>query len=261
LNQSNHMKMKFLIQKVNGRIVYDFSFTLLRSVEFHNWLQDGHDSIKVKYLDTVCDENASIPIFDPIEFKSLHKNYVPIGSVEFVSAFLWRFHKLKPKPWNVPEVLFDFAERKIYNGTEMSILGKKNLYVKSNEKIKGFAEIIDGTIPLSTPGDYQISEWISIDSEWRALVYKNRLVGLQNYCGEFTRFPDVDRIHEMIKAFEFAPAPIAYTLDVGVNESSTFVIEVHDFFSCGLYGFSDLKALPYMFHRWFYEYIKTHENE
>jgi hypothetical protein len=253
--------MKFLIQKVNGRIVHDFSFTLLRSIDFYNWLGNGND-INVKYLDTVCDENAFDPVFDPIEFNPFHKNYVPIGSVEFVSAFLWHFHRLKPKPWNVPEELYDFAERKIYNGTETSILGKKNIYVKSNEKIKGFSELIDvPDYPLPTPGNYQVSEWISIDSEWRAFVYKNRLVGLQNYCGEFTRFPDVDRIHDMVKAFEFAPAPVAYTLDVGVNENSTFVIEVHDFFSCGLYGFSDLKALPHMFHRWFYEYIKTHGSE
>ena len=100
---------------------------------------------------------------------------------------------------------------------------------------------------------YQFSQVILIDSEWRAFVYKGKLVGLQNYCGEFTLFPDVEKIKEMIKAYK--SAPIAYTLDVGINANGTFVIEVHDFFSCGLYGFSD-SSLPFMFSQWFHQYIQ-----
>lgn len=254
--------MKFLIQKVNGKILHDFSFTLLQSVEFHKWLKN-FDRIKVKYLDTTYDLDHPVVDFDKIGFSSMHKDYVPVGSVEFVMAYLKLFHDLTPKPRNVPEELYDFAEREIWNGTETSIIknGRKNLFIKNNDKIKGHVELVDKEFPLPKPGNYQISEWISIDSEWRAFVYKNKLVGLQNYCGEFTKFPDPERINAMIRAFQFAPAPIAYTLDVGVNENSTFVIEVHDFFSCGLYGFADHSILPQMFHRWFHEYTtNTHYN-
>ena len=50
----------------------------------------------------------------------------------------------------------------------------------------------------------------------------------------------------MIK--NYTTSPKAYTLDIGVNKKDgTFVIEVHNFFSCGLYGFSDHKLLPLMF--------------
>lgn len=56
---------------------------------------------------------------------------------------------------------------------------------------------------------------------------------------------------------EYKSCPIAYTLDVGVNSNNTFIIEVHDFFSCGLYGFSDNKILPYMFSDWFDECVKN----
>jgi len=59
----------------------------------------------------------------------------------------------------------------------------------------------------------------------------------------------------MIKTFK-PEAPVAYTLDVGINNRSTFVIEVHDFFACGLYGFADLNLLPLMFYRWFKEFMK-----
>ena len=70
--------------------------------------------------------------------------------------------------------------------------------------------------------------------------------------GDFTIFPNIDKINKMI----FKSAPVAYTLDVAICDGATVVIEVHDFFSCGLYGFSDLKILPYMFSQWYYEYIR-----
>lgn len=48
---------------------------------------------------------------------------------------------------------------------------------------------------------------------------------------------------------------LKYFLDVG--NSGTFVIECHDFFSCGLYGFADYSKLPHMFYKTFKEIIKN----
>lgn len=50
-----------------------------------------------------------------------------------------------------------------------------------------------------------------------------------------------------------------YTLDVSVFNNKTSIIEVHDFFSCGLYGFNDFRHLPFMFYRWFNEYINKNK--
>lgn len=253
--------MKFLIQKINGEIRQDFTYTLTQSVHFNNWLRQNKD-MKVKYINTIPILEPS-DIYPPIAFKQFHKNYVPIGSVEFVSEFLYRFYGLTPKPINVPECLFEprYSQRPIFNGNHMDL---ENLhgkwFVKSNERIKKFAEIItrDLNHGLQIPaGNYQISEFITIDSEWRTFVYEGKIVGLQNYSGEFTKFPRVTAISEMVAAYEKSGiAPIAYTLDVGVNDYHTFIIEAHDFFSCGLYGFDDHAKLPLMFHRWFYQYLQ-----
>lgn len=257
--------MKFLIQKVNGKIAHDFAFTLLKAVEFYNWLNGKNNTIKVKYINTIY--NKKLGVFAPVAFKSFHKNYVPIGSVEFVSEFLLLFYNRIPKPRNIPPELMlpCYTQRVIFNGNHTDLENHKGLwFVKSNEKIKGYSGLlnIDKDFPGIPPDNYQISEYIEIESEWRAFVYKNKLVGLQNYSGDFTIFPDVSRIKDMINTFK--SAPIAYTLDVGVSkpysflpQRKTFIIEVHDFFSCGLYGFADLNLLPYMFHRWFNEYIKN----
>ena len=57
----------------------------------------------------------------------------------------------------------------------------------------------------------------------------------------------------MIK--DYKDSPLSYTLDVGINNNGTFIIEVHPFVSCGLYGFSDYRILCYMFENGF-NYIK-----
>lgn len=237
--------MKFLIQKINGKVTHDFSLALLEAVRFQKWLENGND-IKYKFVDTT--EKG-------ISFKSFHNNYVPVGSVEFVCQYLNAFYDNVPRQINVPQELLNFAGRVIFNGTEKDLHSYGKWFAKSNNKIKYFAKVVDENTVLET-GNYQFSELIDIDSEWRCFVYKNKLVGLQNYSGDFTVFPNVNTIKEMIDTY--APsAPIAYTLDVLTNSNGTFVMEVHDFFSCGLYGFADYNILPYMLHRWFKNYIKN----
>jgi len=256
--------MKFLIQKIKGKIVHDFSFTLLESIKFQNWLhRDNNIKVKfVEYHDTV----EPIDIY-PMPFKSLHEKYIPVGSVEFVSEFIHHFYGIHVMPINVPEELFDpcFTQRHIFNGNHLSLENCGGKYfVKSNDRIKYFSEIVEckdtgnhGTqystkIPI---GNYQISDYIScIESEWRAFVYQDKFVGLQNYAGDFTRFPSVDTIKSMIKTYK--SAPVAYTLDVAVCDYATIIIEAHDFFSCGLYGFANHGILPNMFYKWFWQYIQ-----
>ena len=247
--------MKFLIQKINGEIRHDFSFTLLESIRFKNWLtrNDKKDKIIVKYIN-IPELLEPDDIYPPIKFKECHRNYVPVGSVEFVNDYLMHFYNFTLKPINVPEELFSYTNRHIFNGTEKDLKGHGKSFVKSNDSIKKFTEILEDDYKLPI-GNYQISEVISIDSEWRAFVYQNKLVGLENYCGEFTMFPDIYMIKRMIAAYK--SAPIAYTLDVGINnEGATFVIEVHPMVSVGLYGMADHAILPHMFYKAFKELFK-----
>ena len=227
-------KMKFLLQTKNKKIIFDGQFTLLESLNFMNWLSRSND-YKVTYTDKLL-------------YKKSWTKCIPVGSVEFVSDFLYLYHGKDVKPINVPEELIKFANRNIINGTEKDIIGEK--FVKSNDKIKTFTNICTEA-PV---GNYQISDLIDIDSEYRCFVYNKELVGVKHYSGDFTMFPDIIKIKEMIS--EYKSAPIAYTLDIGINKDGVFVIEVHDFFACGLYGFQEHKTYIQMLSRWFYEYIK-----
>jgi len=223
--------MKFLIQTINGKVKHDFSFTLLESIEFQNWLRNDK-SFEIRFTD-----EPTMP------------NYIPVGSVEFVSKYITDYYGITPKPKNIPLELIgkNWTGRNVINGTEKDIIGEK--FVKSNDRIKSFTEICK-TAP---EGNYQISDLIDIESEWRAFVFEGELVGLQNYSGEFDVFPNVDKIKAMINTYK--KQPVAFTLDVAISNNDTVIIEVHDFFSCGLYGFSDHKILPFMFSKWFYSFV------
>ncbi|MMZ69105.1 hypothetical protein D1872_318800 [compost metagenome] len=68
--------------------------------------------------------------------------------------------------------------------------------------------------------------------------------------------PDVELIKQM--AASYSTSPEAYTLDVGVNhKEGTFLIEVHNMFSVGTYGFSENRLLPQMFIAGFKHLIKN----
>ena len=249
--------MRFLIQKIDKEIRHDFSFTLLESIRYQRWLQQNDANISIKYIN--CKANDGIWFFN-----AYHEHYVPVGSVEFVLSWMKRFGVPTPKPMNVPKELLipSCAKRPIVNGNHMDfehVIGGK-YFVKSNTEIKGYREVIelDAPAPLPVPaGEYQVSEYIPILSEWRVFVYQGKMVGLQNYSGDFTVFPTVSEIQYMISKFK--SAPVAYTLDVGKNAYDTFVIECHDFFSCGLYGFADHNIYPYMLYRWFHEYLNKNK--
>lgn len=243
--------MKFLIQKINKEIRHDFSFTLLESIRYLKWASGDDADVQIKYFNSKSND-------DIFYFKPFHQDYIPIGSVEFVSSWFLKFHNHRPKPINIPEELFHpkFTQRPIINGNEKKINKLKGeWFVKSNDKIKGITGIFNSGKDKLPKGNYQFSELIEIQSEWRCFVYGGKLVGLQNYSGIFSMFPNIESILWMIHAYE--SAPISYTLDVGVNEHHTFIIECHDFFSCGLYGFADHRILPFMHSRWHYEYLKN----
>lgn len=226
--------MIFLIQTIKDKIVNDFCFFLEQAVEYQNWFRNSSD-FTILYSDTPD-----------------VKGCVPIGSVEFVSAYLQTFYNKTPLPRNVPVELFPFANRHITNGTHADVV--PGTFAKSNDKIKAFAEFVD-TDTVIPEGSYQVSEVVSILTEYRCFVFRGKLVGVKHYSGDFYIFPDFHAVGQMIAAY--TTAPVAYTLDVAVNETGTFVIEVHDFFSCGLYGFADAAVLPFMFTNWFHDYIKS----
>lgn len=262
--------MKFLLQTIQGesvfKIQHDFVFELSHALKYYEWKGENIDKIYCTLEDINLDLNKIIDV----------KNYVPVGTIEFVMKFIDTFIKKdgskEIKPTNLPESLFDvpYSERYVDNfeinpNTRQQVFDTLSdwicddlVFVKSNDMFKSpitdfynKKDILDyNKIP---DGNYQISESVNIESEWRCFIYKGELVGIQYYSGDFTVYPNIENINEMIHQI-VTPENInaGLTLDVAVtSDNKTIAIEVHEFFSCGLYGFSDYKILPYMFYRTF----------
>ncbi len=173
---------------------------------------------------------------------------IPIGDLNYVRQFMQMYYNVdKMAPINVPLELWNkkYLKRNLFEYTGNEGLGDKVVFVKSAERLKGIAETMRYSEVSQLNEKVIISDVIeNIISEWRAFVHRGQLVGLNNYLGDFTVFPDVVIIKEMINVYK--NCPLSYTLDVAVCEHGTVIIEVHNFVSCGLYGFNEHKLLPLM---------------
>lgn len=245
--------MNFLIQRNNEKITYDFAFELLNAIDYLNW-KNKYDHHFVYYID-----NMQFNVKNPDEF-------IPIGSVEFVQRFQQKYYPNAEEalmPLNVPEPLQDLAGRWVFNVNNVNDMAifrhGKELHHENDKLFRKSLYYIkspdNGIYDYNNDEDfigYQVSEVIPhIDSEWRVFVFKNKIQHISNYSGNCMYFPNPDTIQKMVDKYADY-APVAYTLDVGVRGNTTFVIECHRFFSCGLYGFNDYSILPYMFSQeWF----------
>ena len=228
----------FVIQceKVKGNLMpmFDFCFEAIQAINYQNWF---HGNV----YDFVLAE----------EIRDEHKECIPIGSVEFVTNHMKKFHNISDiNPLNIPDILFPFAKREIMRVSRDNlwpvIYSHDRLFVKADDQIKGYADICTPKSNIPFSNRYLVSEVIGINTEWRCFVRNGKLLDMKCYSGEFNIFPDVAEINKMISAY--TEAPPAYTIDVGVNtKGETVIIECHNFFSCGLYGFSDYRYLLDMF--------------
>lgn len=229
-------------------------------------------------------EMSGMPICDMSAF-------VPVGDVVFVQEFMKRMGGPDGiPPFNVPSPLMDPVYsgrdvRDIRNAGEArrflsGISEGGRFYAKDARVIKspsnGVVEIVpdgepesdgylDGVRRLEREGaesfilGMQVSTMLpEILSEWRVFVHNGGIVGCENYIGDPVAFPSgvvlkamADRLDEHRGSLEHDAFPATYSFDVAVTLEGTFVIEMHDFFSVGLYGFESVKY-PYMLsHAWY----------
>lgn len=215
----------------DGNIIpaHDFGYAALEAVEYDKWYfgaNSRHDYKLTHFKSFKCCDDPDI---------------IPVGSVEYVLDFLKVHHGIEHvNPIGIPPVLDQFANRELERVPGLSSLTTlQPVFIKSLTQIKGgFQDIIKGTREFPYD-DYLVSDVIDIESEWRCFVYNGNLLDIKCYShslSSFGRVPDLNTILFMIS--KYYSCPKAYTLDVCVDkQGKTSILEVHNFFSCGLYGF------------------------
>jgi len=245
--------MKFLIQveyseKFLGYIpAFDFCYTVLDLINRHNWLHsfDLNDLIDYKII-----TYEQLLLFDAKDL-----DLIPIGSVEF--CLTW--YRLKGieniKPLNIPSELFKYCSR--YIGYTSHICQDHpplkdyedcKFMVKSSDNIK---DKINGIYSLKNIWEefknlnHFMTLWKNdVVSEWRIFVFDPdnglRYWYAKNYLGNPLIVPNEWYIKEVLFEYGIQKKKKVYTLDVMIyKDETTDILELHDFFGCGLYGFND----------------------
>jgi hypothetical protein len=226
---------RFLIQtNDNNWPTEGFGYTAVEAVKYNNWLRG--DSV----YDYALLSRKSLIVGD----FTVQPNDVPVGSVEFALDVFARQGVSDIRPLNVPQELFRFCKRRVGYFTTLVHLNGQWM-VKDASVIKNNDNGIM-LLPNDSEGDFFASEYVSdIAAEWRVFVHKGEPVTMKCYAGDEWVLPEKRYIRDVVNAY--SPIRDTFTLDLIVKKSgNTDILEIHDFFSCGLYGFEDLSVLPLM---------------
>lgn len=265
--------MKFLIQSDN--LTAEIG-TVLEHINEYNWINQGRDEVDVER----CSYNSLFDCKDIVHNKVFDPARVPVGSIEFAERLLQKtiigFRNIHPLL--IPHQLDAYKHRRttICSSKEeihnlFSEWKQERLFIKSADVLKcDYTDIYTEEQISSLPKSekYFVSEPVNILSEWRIFVLNGKVLDIRNYDGDFWLLPDRKEVEEMVSQYSYIsnylkePAvnggnPPAYTLDVAViekdGEQKTAVIEVHNFVSCGLYGFNHPRLLHMLKQGWEWE--------
>lgn len=184
----------------------------------------------------------------------LSREFIPIGTVEFIGNYMHHMCIIPPDPIDYPYQLRNYLDRKVR--LDHICNAESTDYIKPRFTKEFTCDVkskIEKTEDLSNEIVW-ISEPIPISQEWRLYILNGELVGYSRYddLEEEDVEPDWSVVSDMIK--EYTNAPISYTLDVGISDGKTILIEVNDMFAIGFYNWGTLtgdKYLECLEARWF----------
>ena len=225
--------MKYLLQTVNGEI---------KDIEVFN-------------LKKLIDERGRLyfheyRLSDKADGKDL-EGYIPVGTLEFVGDYLKAYYGIDHiNPIEIPKEM----RNKDYVGRYYKILRKEDLpnrgfsFIKNVTKLKvytGFMAVNESTKDFLEGEIFQVSDTVNFISEYRVFVLNEAIQAIQHYMGDVLVFPNISVIKEIVSDYtSIEGSSKAFTVDVGIDDKGrTFLIEIHNFNSCGTYGFYEMSLL------------------
>lgn len=197
------------------------------------------------------------------------ENDILVGSVDATSKFFAALGISEPSYLGYPEYLNKYYGRNISVKTLAECAKYDSPYfIKPSEKVKLFTGTVVESkkqfdflhtymnVPLCTK--VFASDTIDILTEYRCFIHKCKLVAVKHYAGDYTIFPRMDLLQQMIDDSK-DNLPVSHTLDIGVinNETrDTILIEVNDFWAIGGYGLDGKTYVRMLIDR--FQEIKKH---
>lgn len=234
--------MLFLIQKEDDYL-FDFCNELILSIKHHNWLYNCNDY-----------EYKLINYKELTEsYNDCYKNAIPVGSVNFVKYFYNKYFEINVTPVDIRNFDKSILLRNIYYSMD-EIDKEKTYFIKDISDFKRDV-LIDKVEQDYFDKNYLITDIMDIKSEWRVFVLNNQIIDIKNYAGDIFNTPNLNVINNIIRIIDNRFS--SYTIDLAVTDLGTALLEIHQFFSCGLYGCNDNKNLILMIIRTHYDIIKN----
>lgn len=187
------------------------------------------------------------------------KEDIPVGTIEFTRrALVHQGYTDVLRPIEVPYFLQNdrFLNREYRIALKDELPSNGKYFIKKASALKSsLPEVVDMRDfqkDRYSQGDlFVVSGVLDLESEFRVLVCNDDVVGVQYYNGDCLAFPDAAAIRETVteiwkQRLRGKLLPNAYTLDFGVGEQGTSLIEMHNFVACGTYRY-DGQDLPHMY--------------
>ena len=247
-------------------------------IQSYNKLYDGEvEALKdeKRYIKELLDTSpynitnyfiGTANIYDLKYIENIDEHWIPIGSLEFVGEFLNKIGLSKHmEPIEIPSFLRtnEFLNRKykIVNYNDLLKLNGKH-FIKNISKLKSFTSIIDFDVTNIEDTDlikvedyknhkYSVQEIKEFNAEYRILVNDSEVVAVQYYNGNNPLlFPNAKFVQNIVskmmihKQLYGEELPRSYTIDIGVDKNNiNYLLEIHNFISCGTYGFQSSELL------------------
>jgi hypothetical protein len=213
------------------------------------------------------ERGADVRLFVPVDHCTPDKSKLTLdldgdalvhGTIPVVHAALRSLGVTPPAPLDYPESLSGFLGRRVWESTLGEVRDQKSwpVFAKPRHSGKAFTGQVVRAFRnlLSTselPDDYPVwaSEVVPFTSEWRVFVLQGEVQDVRPYgSGPYRTAPDPERIAAMIEAY--ADSPVAFALDVGVADGSTYLVEANDAYSLGTYGLEPMLYAKMIHARW-----------
>ena len=212
--------MKYLLQ--SGRVMEEEKRLITSAIKYP-YFQSSYNDLK------------------PFENTS---NIVPVGSVEFVKKYCLLNDITLPDNISYPSELKHFLRRDVWSGTYCEVKPDQFCKPKNTKSFTGgvrrnIEEVVNPEEPV------WISNAVSISSEWRFYIFNKKIVGYSRYdSGDSEEQPNIKLVEENISVY--LSQPIGYSIDVGIVNGITTLIEVNDGWSLGYYRWGNMKGDDYI---------------
>ena len=176
------------------------------------------------------------------ETKSIHENFIPVGSVEFCIEYLG----VKVTPDYYPDFLKEHLHREVYRTSEWPL--NKKVFIKPSDKYKRFNGFItNGGYRKKKKPPYWCSEVVDFVNEWRYYVSNGEILTGEWYYGDEINTPNAPEISLNL------PEGYCGCIDFGeLSNGNMALVEAQHPFACGWYGKDYNKYTEWIVNGWEY---------